>query len=145
MARTPRAGRAMVRFIARTMNGVRPAPFPGFIVPCLATLRPKPPAGDKWQYEFKLDGYRMQVHKRGDAIKVYSRNGLDWTDMLPTIVAAARKLLPNTAVLDGEIIVQGDNGLPDFQALRVAIGRAPWRILFYAFDLLHLDGYDLRG
>jgi bifunctional non-homologous end joining protein LigD len=82
-----------------------------------------------------------KVHKRGDTIKVYSRNGRDWTNKLPSIVDAARGLMPDMAVIDGQIIVQGERGLPDFQALRAASGGVPSeRILFYAFDLLHLDG-----
>ena len=122
MAKAGRTGPATLRFLTRTLPGVKQAPFPGFIEPCLATLRPKPPVGTKWQFEFKLDGYRMQIHKRDGVVKIYSRNGLDWTDKLPAIVTAA-KHIPATCVLDGEIVVQNDQGLPDFQALKLAIVR----------------------
>jgi hypothetical protein len=68
MAKVPPAGRAMARFIARTLRGVKPAPFPGFIEPCKPRLKPKLPVGDKWQFEIKLDGYRTQLHLRGDRL-----------------------------------------------------------------------------
>jgi bifunctional non-homologous end joining protein LigD len=72
-------------------------------------------------------------------------SGLDWSDKFATIADAARQIPANAAVIDGEIVVPNDKGIPDFGALRAAIGREPHRLLFYAFDLLHLDGFDLRG
>lgn len=145
MATVPPAGRARVHFIARTLKGAKVAPFPTFIEPCKPTLKPKPPVGDIWQYEIKFDGYRTQLHLRGGTATVFTSSGLDWTDKLATIADAAIQIPANHAVLDGEIIVQNDKGIPDFGALRAAIGHEPHRLLFYAFDLLHLDGFDLRG
>jgi ATP-dependent DNA ligase len=77
MAKVPPAGRAMARFIARTLRGVKPAPFPGFIEPCKPRLKPKLPVGDKWQFEIKLDGYRTQLHLRGGTPTVFTSSGLD--------------------------------------------------------------------
>jgi bifunctional non-homologous end joining protein LigD len=145
MAKVTPRGRAMVRFIARTLKGAKTAPFPSFIEPCKPTLKPKPPVGDKWQYEIKLDGYRAQLHLRGGKATVFTSTGLDWSDKFATIAEAAKQIPANAVVLDGEIVVQNEKGIPDFGALRAAIGREPHRLLFYAFDLLHLDGFDLRG
>jgi bifunctional non-homologous end joining protein LigD len=145
MAKMPPRGRAMVRFIARTLSGAKTAPFPAFIEPCKPTLKPKPPVGDKWQYEIKFDGYRTQMHLRGGKATVFTSSGLDWSDKFATIGEAAKEIPANAAVIDGEIVVQNENGVPDFGALRAAIGREPHQLLFYAFDLLHLDGFDLRG
>lgn len=139
----PRPKRAFVRFIARTLKGARPAPFPGFIEPCHPTLRAKAPSGERWQYEVKLDGYRAQLHWTGSA-KVFTRNGHDWSDKFSLICQAAAEIPAHNAILDGEIVVQGENGVPDFHAMRSAMSRGQGRLLFYAFDLLHLDGFDLR-
>jgi bifunctional non-homologous end joining protein LigD len=141
MAKVPPAGRATVGLIA----GAKVAPFPTFIEPCKPTLKPKPPVGDKWQYEIKFDGYRTQIHLRSGNATIFTSSGLNWTDRFITIAESAEQLAANYAVIDGEIIVQNDKGFPDFAALRAAIGREPHRLLFYAFDLLHLDGFDLRG
>lgn len=113
MAMVPTAGRAVVRFIARTLRGVKTAPFPGFIEPCKPTLRPKPPVGDKWQYEIKFDGYRTQLHLRGGNATVFTSSGLDWTDKFATIADAAKQIPANHAVLDGEVVVQNEEGIPD--------------------------------
>jgi hypothetical protein len=122
MAKVPPAGRAMVRFIARTLRGVKASPYPGFIEPCKPTLKPKPPLGDKWQYEIKFDGYRTQIHLRGGEATVFTSSGLDWTDKFASIADAAKQVPANHAVIDGEIIVQNEKGIPDFDALRAAIG-----------------------
>jgi bifunctional non-homologous end joining protein LigD len=145
MAKVPPAGRAMVRFIARTLKGAKAAPFPGFIEPCKPTLKPKLPVGDKWQFEIKLDGHRTQLHLRRGNATVFTSSGLDWTDKFAPVADAAKQIAASHAVIDGEIIVQNEKGIPDFGALRAAIDREPDRLLFYAFDLLHLDGFDLRG
>jgi bifunctional non-homologous end joining protein LigD len=76
---------------------------------------------------------------------VFTSSGLNWSDKFATIAEAAKLIPANAAVFDGEIMVHNVKGFPDFGALRAAIGREPRLLLFYAFDLLHLDGYDLRG
>jgi bifunctional non-homologous end joining protein LigD len=79
-----------------------------------------------------------------DKVKALSRHGRDWTGPYRRVVEAAGKLSCQAAILDGEVIVQDENGITDFDALRSAIHKAPHRIVFFAFDLLHLDGQDLR-
>src|SRR5262245_26095861 len=91
-----------------------------------------------WIHEIKHDGYRTLI------IRAFSRHGRDWTGPYRRVGRAAGKLSCQAAILDGEIIVQDDNGISDFDALRSAIHKAPNRIVFFAFDLLHLDGQDLR-
>jgi bifunctional non-homologous end joining protein LigD len=126
--------------------GARKAPFPGFIAPCDPVQHETPPAGPGWLYEIKVDGYRAQLHvHRGDA-RVYSRRGLDWTGQFSTIADAAASLTDHDLVIDGEAVVYGATGLPDSQQLRRELGEhKSGRLAYHAFDLLYLDGYDLRG
>lgn len=125
--------------------GACKAAIPGYIEPCDPTLRENPPRGSDWVYEIKADGYRAQLHRDDGNIKVYSRTGLDWTDQFSSIAAAARKLKAKSAIIDGEAVVYGSGGLPDFQQLRRELGpKRSERVRYHAFDLLYLDGYDLR-
>jgi bifunctional non-homologous end joining protein LigD len=117
----------------------------GYIEPCDPTLREHAPQGNGWSFEIKADGYRAQVHVQPAGVKVYSRTGLDWTNQFSAIAAAAPELKAGTAVLDGEAVVYGKTGVPDFQELRRELGsRKSRRVRYHAFDLLYLDGYDLR-
>jgi bifunctional non-homologous end joining protein LigD len=141
--KTPRQGSP--GFMLKTIAGAREEPFPTFIQPCKQTLRPKLPEGAKWQYEIKFDGYRAQLHKRGGKVTIFTSSGLDWSDKFATLCAGAAGISAGDVVLDGEIVAPNESGVPDFHALRAAIGRNPGRLLFYAFDLLHLDGIDMRG
>ena len=120
------------------------AAFPGFVEPALATLRPAAPTGERWLHEIKFDGYRIQAHLRQGDARLLTRSGLDWTDRFAP-VADALAALPGTAVIDGEIVVEDASGISDFSALQADIseGRAD-RFTYYAFDLLHADGEDLR-
>jgi bifunctional non-homologous end joining protein LigD len=116
----------------------------GFIPPQPPSLTDQPPEGADWIHEVKHDGYRtMLLVKRGTAL-AHTRNGHDWSDRYPGIVAAAGKLPCRNAILDGEVIVQDARGVSDFEALQAALRSQPTRLIFYAFDLLHLDGKDLR-
>jgi len=115
-----------------------------FIEPQLASPVDQPPEGKHWIHEIKHDGYRSQVViERGQA-RVFSRNGHDWSDLYPGIVRAAASLPCKSAIIDGEAVVQDENGVSKFEALGSAIRRHPHSIILYAFDLLHLDGKDLR-
>lgn len=126
--------------------GARKAAIAGYIEPCDPTLRENPPRGQGWVYEIKADGYRAQLHLEDGDVTVYSRTGLDWTEQFSSIAAAAHKLKAKSAIIDGEAVVYGSGGLPDFQQLRRELGRKrSERVRYHAFDLLHLDGYDLRG
>jgi bifunctional non-homologous end joining protein LigD len=115
-----------------------------FIPPQLATSVDQPPEGENWIHEIKHDGYRSQLLlERGQAC-VLTRNGHDWTDRYSSIVIAAANLRCKSAVIDGEAIVQDGDGISDFDALSFALRWQPGAIVFYAFDLMHLDGRDLR-
>jgi bifunctional non-homologous end joining protein LigD len=96
--------RSSVRFIARTLRGVKPAPFPGFVVPCLATLKDEPPAGPRWVHELKLDGYRAQASFQDGQATVYSRRGNDWTARFQPIGAALQHLPANGFIIDGGVV-----------------------------------------
>jgi bifunctional non-homologous end joining protein LigD len=115
--------------------------MPGFIPPQLATLRSKAPSGD-WLHEIKYDGYRIQLHLNKGKRKVYTRNGLDWTSRFSAIAGAFE--ISGQAIIDGEAVVirEGRTNFSELQA-ELAAGRQD-RIRFYAFDLLYLDGSDLR-
>ncbi|KQQ61193.1 DNA ligase [Rhizobium sp. Leaf311] len=128
-------------------KGARKAGVPAFVPPALATLKPKPPAGDRWLHEIKFDGYRIQVHIDKGKVTLFTRSGLDWTEKFGKEVASAFAKLPvENAVLDGEIVVERDNGASDFSALQqdLSDGRTD-RFRFYAFDMLHLDGHSLQA
>ena len=126
--------------------GAHKTAIPGYIEPCDPTLREDPPRGEAWVYEIKADGYRAQLHLQDGDATVYSRTGLDWTVQFSSIAAAAHKLNAKTAIIDGEAVVYGSGGLPDFQQLRRELGRKrSGRVRYHAFDLLYLDGYDLRS
>ena len=119
--------------------------MPAFIEPCDPTLRERAPTGIDWVYEIKTDGYRAQVHIRDRGVTVYSRSGYDWTTEFAPIAKAASLLKVREAIIDGEATVLGNSGLPDFQALRREL-RNPksQRLIYHAFDLLYLNGDDLR-
>ncbi len=120
------------------------ATLPGQLQPQLATLVDSPPAGD-WRYEVKFDGYRVLARIEGDDVRLFTRNGHDWSHKMPRQVAALRALGLDSAWLDGEMVVNGENGVADFQALQNAFDTAhDERIVYYLFDLLFLGGQDLR-
>jgi bifunctional non-homologous end joining protein LigD len=111
----------------------------------IATLVAELPEGDEWLYEVKLDGYRALIVKDGDRVRLVSRNEKDLTAAYPSVAAAARRLPARTAVVDGEIVAVDGEGRPSFQALQHRSAHPGHAIVFYAFDLLHLDGRDLTG
>lgn len=124
-------------------------PMPLRIEPCVATLADKPPKGPDWAYEVKWDGYRLAVHVEPGRVRAITRGGHDWTSRFTSITAEARQLGHATLILDGEAVVLDDKGRSDFGLLQRALGRKPslhdpLEILFFAFDLLYLDGRDLR-
>jgi bifunctional non-homologous end joining protein LigD len=126
--------------------GAKRAPFPGFITPCDPTLRDRAPDGAGWLHEIKIDGYRAQVQIHHGRITVYSRSGYNWTDLFQQIAQAVKALSGHDLIIDGEATVFGNTGLPDFQALRRELAKEHSdRLVYLAFDLLYLDGYDLRS
>ena len=100
--------------------------------------------GETLIHEIKHDGYRSQVVLGRGQARVFSRNGYDWTERYPFLVRAAMKLNCRSAIIDGEAIVQNGDGASDFETLGSALRQRPRSIILYAFDLLHLDGEDLR-
>jgi bifunctional non-homologous end joining protein LigD len=130
-----------------TIKGARKERLPDFLSPMLATLAPTAPTGERWLHEIKFDGYRLQARIEAGRVRLLTRSGLDWTDRFGKAVPAALRALPlGTALIDGELVVETGSGASDFSALQADLseGRQD-RFLLYCFDLLHLDGYDLRA
>jgi bifunctional non-homologous end joining protein LigD len=121
--------------------------LPPFVEPCLATLQDKPPPGENWLHEVKFDGYRLQARVKGGKVTLLTRSSLDWTQRFGTRIAKALADLPcDTALIDGEVVAMGENGISSFSALQQALSEARVEnLVFFAFDLLHLDGEDLRA
>ena len=110
-----------------------------------AELVDRLPEGDDWMYEVKLDGYRALVVKNGDQVQLRSRNDKDLTHAYPEIHAAGRRLHAQSAVVDGEVVAVDAQGHPSFQALQHRSAHPGHAVVFYAFDLLHLDGESLAA
>ncbi|SEG61006.1 non-homologous end-joining DNA ligase [Bosea lathyri] len=146
IARSPLPKRRDARQRALTLD-----PMPDRVEPCLALLASKPPVGDQWAYEVKWDGYRLAVHvDPGRRVRILTRGGFDWTLRFPTIAHDIRELGVDSAIIDGEAVVLDERGASDFGALQQALGgrggkRSAAGALLYAFDLLYLDGRDLRA
>jgi len=105
----------------------------------------QPPEGGGWIHEVKHDGFRTQLIIQSGEARAYTRNGHDWSDRYPSIVGAARSLRCGAAIIDGKAIVQDGRGASNFEALSSAVWSPPSNdIILYAFDLMHLDGKDLR-
>src|SRR5262245_16852153 len=124
--------------MSRVINRLR------FIEPQLASPVDQPPEGKQWIHEIKYDGFRCQLLLERGWARVFTRNGHDWSDRYSSIVRAASNLRCRSAIIDGEAIVQDGNGASDFDALNSAMRWHPDSIILYAFDLMHLDGTDLR-
>ena len=120
-------------------------PLPHFAAPQLATLTDALPLGDDWLFEMKFDGYRALAAASGDRVRIYTRNGNDWTDRYPTIVRAIAALDLKGALLDGEIVAVDDKGRSDFGALQQALGTGGRRLSYFMFDLLQHAGTNLRA
>jgi bifunctional non-homologous end joining protein LigD len=114
-----------------------------FVEPLLPTLVEKPPEGEDWIHEIKFDGYRSQIIIDHD-VRIFTRNGHNWTAKYRNLVGSAKRLGLENAIIDGEIVVLNEAGLSDFAALRKAITTRERDLYFVAFDLLHLNGHDLR-
>ncbi|HEX4522170.1 MAG TPA: DNA ligase D [Casimicrobiaceae bacterium] len=126
--------------------GAKKARMPASLSPTLATLVDSAPTGDDWIHEIKFDGYRMVSRIDHGEVRVYSRNGKEWTAMLPSVVAALQRLDVDQAWLDGEIAVADAQGLTSFQQLQNALSNPRAKnISYFVFDLLYQDGCDLRG
>jgi len=114
----------------------------GFIVPAQPALVARPPTGPNWIHEVKHDGYRLIARKEADRVTLWTRHGTDFTDRLPRIAEAVPSLPVEGALIDGEAVVFRPDGHSDFAALRTKRGAE--RAAFVAFDLLNVDGEDVR-
>ena len=135
------------RAVRAKKKGSASKPPPDFVAPMLARLVDKAPAGHGWLHEVKFDGYRLLARIEDGAVRLLTRSALDWTKRFGQALPEALAALPlKNGLLDGEVIVENGAGASDFSALQADLseGRSD-RFVFYAFDLLHLDGEDLRA
>jgi bifunctional non-homologous end joining protein LigD len=126
--------------------GARKGLLPVFVEPSLAALTGRAPRGKDWIHEIKFDGYRLQARLDGGSIKLLTRKGLDWTAKFTPVARALKDLRIGSALIDGELVVENASGVSTFSGLQSDLkeGRTD-RMVYYAFDLLYLDGYDLTG
>ncbi len=113
-----------------------------FIPPCIPTWSRHAPVGRDWVHEIKHDGYRLMVRRQGTRVRLFTRRGYDWSHRFPAIVEAAGSLRVSSISIDGEAVVCGDDGVSDFDRLH----SQGWdsAVFLYAFDVLEIDGDDLR-
>jgi bifunctional non-homologous end joining protein LigD len=134
-----------VAFAPAGLPGKKEA-LPAFIAPQLASEAPAPPVGAHWVHELKLDGYRIQAHMdKSGKVRLYTRSGLEWTSRMPLIVRELGRLKVEGAVLDGEVVVLDAEGQSSFAKLQAAFDEgASHPLTYFVFDLLHLNGHNLR-
>lgn len=140
----PEEKRSTARFLARMVEGARPAPIAGFVAPMRPFPAKTPPRGSGWVHEILFEGLRIEAQSEPQRLALYDADGNAATKRLPRIADAVRRLPVNRIVLDGIVIVQDEDGRSDPEALArdLAAGRRD-RLVYYVFDLLHLDGFDL--
>ena len=139
--------RVTSRAISSRLNKLPPEATPKFVLPQLAIQTKEAPRGDEWIHELKLDGYRIQIQidRGGKEVHLYTRKGLDWTKRMPAVAGAAAQLPVTSAQLDGEVVVLTPEGTTSFADLQAAFqDQADRHMTYFAFDLLHLDGHNLR-
>jgi bifunctional non-homologous end joining protein LigD len=132
--------------ITKTQQGAAESKLPEFVPPSLAALSDKAPSGSNWFHEIKFDGYRMEARLEHGKVRLLTRKRQNWTHRFPPVADAVAALPATTALLDGEVVVEDDNGISNFSLLQTDLkdGRTD-RFAYYVFDLLHLDGHDLTG
>jgi bifunctional non-homologous end joining protein LigD len=129
-----------------TLPGAKRGKHPGFVKPQLATLWNNPPTGDNYLHEVKFDGYRLQAHLRGGLASLWTRSGLNWTKRFPTVAVGIGSIPDTELIIDGEVVSAEGNGRANFSQLQADLSASRYdRMVYYAFDLLHLDGWDLRA
>jgi len=129
--------------LARKVPGVREAEWPGFIKFQLASFTEQVPITEDWLHEVKFDGYRLMALLHGGRVQLYTRNEYDWSEKYPFLCRAMEALPVADAIIDGEVVVLGPDGISDFQALHHLSEQTD--VFYYAFDLLYLTGFDLRN
>jgi bifunctional non-homologous end joining protein LigD len=120
------------------------APFPGFIEPALASSIDRVPSGERWIHEIKFDGYRVQVHLANEAVTVFTRRGHDWTKRFKKVADDAWHIKASSAIIDGEVVVPAADGSTDFSVLQNELKGTSTKIVLVVFDLLYLNGRDIR-
>src|SRR5208282_2900677 len=120
------------------------ARLPDFVPPCLAALHSNAPPGEEWLHEIKFDGYRIEARLDHGKVQLLTRKKLDWTHRFAPIAEAVKALPADTALIDGELVVEDDKGHSNFSLLQTDLkdGRND-RFVYWAFDLLYLDGKDI--
>ena len=122
------------------------AEMPAFIEPCLATLAAEPPDDAQWAHEIKFDGYRLQAHIDKGRVQLLTRSGLDWTEKFGGLAKSLLALKVKSAVIDGEVVVEDERGASSFVELVSDLkAKRSARMVYFAFDLLYLDGTDTRA
>jgi bifunctional non-homologous end joining protein LigD len=116
--------------------------FPDFVEPCLPSPVVQPPAGIDWIHEIKHDGFRLLARRGAPGVRLFTRNGHDWTGRFPLIAQAALSLKAASCLIDGEAVACDGDGMPCFDRLRYR--RQDGHVFLYAFDLIELNGDDLR-
>jgi len=118
--------------------------MPRRVSPQLCTLTDAAPAGDNWIHEIKFDGYRLLARRTDAGVRLITRGGKDWTSRFRPIADAIARLPVERAIIDGEATIVDQNGVTSFQKLQNAIKAKDFAgLVFFVFDLLYLDGYDL--
>jgi bifunctional non-homologous end joining protein LigD len=124
------------------LKGIKPTPMPASIEPMLATLVKSPPVQEGWQFEMKWDGYRTLAYLDGRNVSLLSRNGKSFNEKFYPLTQSL-EAWPVRAILDGELVVLNEKGLPDFSGLQAWRSEADGALLYYLFDMLWLEGYPL--
>ncbi|GAC1313073.1 MAG: DNA ligase D [Chloroflexota bacterium] len=140
----PRTSDATLAPSARGLSGARKAVYPDVFGPMLPTLTPEPFSRGDWLYEPKFDGYRVLAFVGRDKVRLFSRNGQAYEERFPEIARVLEAQPVDEAIVDGEIVAVGPDGRASFQRLQNHAQDPDNVLRFYAFDLLHLDGYDMR-
>ena len=127
------------------MRPPKVSPLPDRIKPQLLTMASRPPSAPGWLFELKYDGFRMQARIDSGVVSLITKNGFDWTKRMPRLARELKKLPVKSAWLDGEVVIQDEEGWPCFQPLQVAFSSGKTDpIVYFAFDLMYLNNVDLR-
>ena len=127
------------------LSGAKAAKLPAFIPPMAATLTDKGFRDEDWLFEIKWDGYRIEAVVKDGEARIYTRNGNDGETYFPKLLTKATWIEAGEAIVDGEVVALGEDGMPDFSLLQELTTAQSGRLVYQAFDLLHLDGRSLLG
>jgi DNA ligase D-like protein (predicted ligase) len=140
----PRVAKHSASQAIKTGPSRREAALPQFVPPQLSRPVETPPSGPQWVHEIKLDGFRMAARIDSGRVQLLTRTGLDWTAKYPSAVEAFANVNVKTAYLDGELCGVDEAGLPSFARTQAATdGERNVHLVYYAFDLLHINGWDV--